>query len=108
MIRERYESLSLAVLRDLAKARGLKGVSALRKPELIDRMCEEDAKEEKARDEGTREETAGAEYTKEEKAGELTEDDVKKDLEEIQKLTDKCIKDIDDIIANKGKELMEL
>ena len=45
---------------------------------------------------------------KEEKAGELTEDDVKKDLEEIQKMTDKCIKDIDDIIANKGKELMEL
>ena len=36
------------------------------------------------------------------------EDDVKKDLEEIQKMTDKCIKDIDDIIANKGKELMEL
>ena len=45
---------------------------------------------------------------KEEKAGELTEDDVKKELEEIQKLTDKCVKDIDDIIANKGKELMEL
>ena len=45
---------------------------------------------------------------KEEKAGELTEDDVKKELEEIQKLTDKCIKDIDEIIANKGKELMEL
>jgi ribosome recycling factor len=45
---------------------------------------------------------------KEEKAGDLTEDDVKKELEEIQKLTDKCVKDIDDIIANKGKELMEL
>jgi len=45
---------------------------------------------------------------KAEKAGELTEDDVKKDLDTIQKLTDKCIKDIDDIIANKGKELMEL
>ena len=45
---------------------------------------------------------------KEEKAGELTEDDVKKELEEIQKLTDKCIKDIDEIIANKGKELIEL
>jgi len=45
---------------------------------------------------------------KEEKAGELTEDDVKKELEDIQKLTDKCIKDIDDIIANKGKELMEI
>ena len=31
-MREKYESLSLATLKDLAKARGLKGVSALRKP----------------------------------------------------------------------------
>ena len=46
-MREKYESLSLAVLKDLAKARGLKGVSALRKPELIERMLEEDEKEEK-------------------------------------------------------------
>jgi transcription termination factor Rho len=43
-MREKYESLSLAVLKDLAKARGLKGVSALRKPELIERMLEEDEK----------------------------------------------------------------
>ena len=41
-MREKYESLSLATLRDLAKARGLKGVSALRKPELIERMLHED------------------------------------------------------------------
>lgn len=44
-MREKYESLSLATLRDLAKARGLKSVSALRKGELIDRMVEEDEKE---------------------------------------------------------------
>ena len=44
-MREKYESLSLAVLRDLAKARGLKGVSALRKPELIERMLLEDENE---------------------------------------------------------------
>ena len=41
-MREKYESLSLATLKDLAKARGLKGVSALRKPELIERMLRED------------------------------------------------------------------
>lgn len=46
-MREKYESLSLAVLKELAKARGLKGVSTLRKPELIERMLEEDEKEEK-------------------------------------------------------------
>ena len=41
-MREKYESLSLATLKELAKARGLKGVSALRKPELIERMLHED------------------------------------------------------------------
>ena len=41
-MREKYESLSLATLKDLAKARGLKGVSALRKPELIATMLHED------------------------------------------------------------------
>ncbi len=46
-MREKYESLSLAVLKDLAKARGLKGVSALRKPELIERMLEEDERDAK-------------------------------------------------------------
>lgn len=45
MMREKYESLSLATLKDLAKARKLKGVSALRKPELIERMLEEDEKQ---------------------------------------------------------------
>ncbi len=46
MIRERYESLSLVSLKELAKARGLKGISTLRKPALIERMLEEDAREE--------------------------------------------------------------
>lgn len=41
-MREKYESLSLATLKDLAKVRGLKGVSTLRKPELIERMLQED------------------------------------------------------------------
>ena len=44
-MREKYESLPLATLKDLAKARGLKGISTLRKPELINRMLEEDEKE---------------------------------------------------------------
>ena len=44
-MKEKYESLSLATLKDLAKARGLKGISTMRKPELIERMLEEDKKE---------------------------------------------------------------
>lgn len=51
---------------------------------------------------------ANDQIKKDEKAGNLTEDDVKADLEEIQKLTDKCMKDIDGIISEKEKELMAL
>ena len=55
-MREKYESLSLAVLKDLAKARGLKGVSALRKPELIERMLEADVREAEKEEKSSREE----------------------------------------------------
>ena len=44
MMKEKYESLPLATLKDLAKARGLKGVSTMKKAELIERMLEEDEK----------------------------------------------------------------
>ena len=44
-MREKYESLSAFVLKDLAKARGIKGVSSLKKGQIIERMLEEDAKE---------------------------------------------------------------
>lgn len=49
MTREKYESLSLSVLRELAKSRNMKGVSSLRKESLIERMLEEDQKEEGAK-----------------------------------------------------------
>ena len=42
------------------------------------------------------------------KDGDLTEDDLKDELEEVQKKIEKAIKDIDAIIANKEKELMEV
>lgn len=44
-MREKYESLSLTVLRDLAKARGIKGISTMKEQDLIERMLEEDEKE---------------------------------------------------------------
>jgi len=43
-----------------------------------------------------------------EKASELTEDDLKKDLDEVQKKADKAIKDIDEIIIAKEKDIMEV
>ncbi len=45
MMREKYESLPATTLRDLAKHRGLKGISTLRKEQLIERMLEADEKE---------------------------------------------------------------
>ena len=42
------------------------------------------------------------------KDGDLTEDDLKLELEEVQKKVEKAIKDIDAIIAEKDKELMEV
>ena len=48
MTRERYESLPLATLRELAKARKMKGVSTLKKGELIDAMLALDEQEEQA------------------------------------------------------------
>ena len=45
---------------------------------------------------------------KQRKDGEVTEDDQKKLEEQAQKLTDSTIKDIDKIIADKEKELMEV
>ena len=46
-MKEKYETLSLAVLKDVAKARGLKGTSALKKSDLIERLLEEDRKTQK-------------------------------------------------------------
>ena len=51
---------------------------------------------------------ANDQLKKEEKASEITEDDLKESLDEIQKMADKGIKDIDTMIAAKEKELMEI
>ena len=41
-MREKYESLKLAVLKDLAKARGLKGLSVAKKEDVIEAMLKQD------------------------------------------------------------------
>ena len=47
MMREKYESLPLATLKELAKTRGLKGVSTMKKAEVIELMLKEDENEKK-------------------------------------------------------------
>lgn len=44
-MKEKYESLSLAALKDIGKARGLKSISAARKANLIEMLLELDEKE---------------------------------------------------------------
>ena len=44
-MKEKYESLSLTVLRDVAKSRGIKGTSTMRKEAVIQVMLAEDEKE---------------------------------------------------------------
>ena len=48
MTREKYESLSLPALKDIAKARNIKGISLMKKSEIVDAMLELDKKEELA------------------------------------------------------------
>ena len=45
MTREKYESLPLATLKELAKARKMKGVSTLKKADLIEAMISLDEQE---------------------------------------------------------------
>ena len=42
------------------------------------------------------------------KDGEISEDDLKRHQEEVQKLTDKSIKEIDMVLANKEQEIMQV
>ena len=57
-MREKYESLPLSTLKDLANARGLKGISTMKKAELVERMLEEDEKEKQASREAVKEMSA--------------------------------------------------
>lgn len=55
MMRERYETLPLATLKELAKARGIKGISTMKKAEVIEVMLQEDEKEQQKEQKDNRE-----------------------------------------------------
>ena len=44
-MREKYESLPLAELKAVAKARGIKGLSAMKKDDVVEAMLQEDERE---------------------------------------------------------------
>lgn len=49
-MREKYESLPLAELKAVAKARGIKGLSTMKKDEVVEAMLQEDEKEKKEKE----------------------------------------------------------
>jgi len=51
-MREKYESLSLAALKDVAKARGIKNISTMKKNDLVEAMLIEDEREKEANNKG--------------------------------------------------------
>ena len=63
-MRERYETLKLNDLREIAKKRGIKGATALKKSEIIDIMCEMDEKENAQKQEESKKETVREEAPK--------------------------------------------
>ena len=78
MMREKYESLPLATLKELAKTRGLKGLSTMKKAEVIELMLKEDENEKK------KEKKSSQETVKEMSAN--TGDKELKELHDIDKL----------------------
>ena len=71
-MREKYESLAVAVLKDLAKARGIKITSAMKKADVVEAMLAKDEEEKTAANstEKTTEEKTAAEKPAEEKSSE--------------------------------------
>ena len=47
MMKEKYETLPLTTLKELAKARGLKGISTMKKAQVIELMLQEKKKKKK-------------------------------------------------------------
>ena len=70
MTREKYESLPLATLKELAKARNMKGISTMKKSDLIDAMLSQDAAD------------------KQEAANTEAKEEIKEELKEKKETTD--------------------
>ena len=72
MTREQYASLPLSELKEIAKARGMKGTSALKKGDLINRMLEKD-EENGAQKEPEKRERKSPQENRQERGAERTE-----------------------------------
>ena len=79
-MREKYESLALVQLKELAKVRGIKGVSAMKKADVVEAMLAEDEKD-KSKETGVGPAESGADRTVEKSAERGAERTVEKPAE---------------------------
>ena len=85
MMKEKYETLPLATLKDLAKARGIKGISTMKKAEVIEAMLREDEKD-KEKDQKDQRETKESRREPRETVKEMSANTGDKELHDIDKL----------------------
>ena len=103
-MREKYESLSATVLRDLAKSRGIKSTSTMKKADLVEAMLAEDAKKEKEKaakeSEKKQEQSAPSEKPERKRAESAKEGSKEGEREEASQ--DDTIKNLDSGITVNG------
>lgn len=89
MMREKYESLSLTALKDVAKARGLKGISTMKKGEIVDLMLLQDEKD----------------AAQKERAGKAEKEDVKAETEKAEPAKAESVKKDSDALPSDKEAL---
>lgn len=93
MTREQYESLPLSELKEIAKARGMKGTSALKKSDLVGMMLEKDA-EGAAIKEPERRERKGAQESRGERPERQQERNVERPERQQERSTERPAQDM--------------
>ena len=103
-MREKYESLSLVILKDLAKARGIKITSSMKKADVVEAMLAKDEEEKAAKAEEAVAEPVKAKPVKKDQAEAKSE---KEEKPEKQKSTEKKSESEDDIEISEDKKSLD-
>ena len=103
-MREKYESLSLVILKDLAKARGIKITSSMKKADVVEAMLAKDEEEKAAKAEEAVVEPVKAKTVKKDQAEAKSE---KEEKPEKQKSTEKKSESEDDIEISEDKKSLD-
>ena len=103
-MREKYESLSLVILKDLAKARGIKITSSMKKADVVEAMLAKDEEEKAAKAEEAVAEPVKAKPVKKDQAEAKSE---KEEKPEKQKSAEKKSEPEEDIEISEDKKSLD-